>query len=100
VSVATRMYGGKVEQYPPIAVLTFACSNVERVSNAINVIGCRSKTELRAVERFLLRFQVIKLSVQILDTAVDLFRRYRLRHGLLVSNELIVTAALSQDTPP
>jgi len=36
-------------------------------------VGCRNKTELRHTERFLQRFQVLKLNEQISDTAVDLF---------------------------
>ena len=46
------------------------------------IVGCQDKTELRAVERFLSRFHVLKLNEQISEAAVDLLRRYRLSHGL------------------
>lgn len=52
-------------------------------------IGCRSKAELRTFDRFLLRFQVIKLNEQTSDLALDLLRRYRLSHGLLIADALI-----------
>ena len=59
------------------------------------MIGCQSKAELRSLDRFLLRFQLIKLSEQISDTALDLLRRYRLSHGLLIPDALIAATALS-----
>lgn len=59
------------------------------------MIGCHSKAELRSLDRFLLRFQLIKLSEQISDTALDLLRRYRLSHGLLIPDALIAATALS-----
>ena len=36
------------------------------------VVGCRNKTEQRHIERFLHRFQVLKLTEQVSDTAVGL----------------------------
>jgi predicted nucleic acid-binding protein len=62
------------------------------------VVGCRSKAELRALERFLNRFQVVKLNEQISDAAVDLLRRYRLSHGLLIADSLIAATALTLGT--
>ena len=63
------------------------------------IVGCRNKAEFRTLERFLRRFQVIQLSEQISDRAVDLLRRYRLSHGLLIADGLIAATALSLDTP-
>ncbi|MBI3015058.1 MAG: type II toxin-antitoxin system VapC family toxin [Candidatus Tectomicrobia bacterium] len=60
-------------------------------------IGCRSKAELRTLDRFLLRFQVIKLNEQTSDVAIDLLRRYRVSHGLLIADALIAASALSLD---
>jgi predicted nucleic acid-binding protein len=62
-------------------------------------IGCRNKTELQTVEKFLLRFQLLKLTDQVSDTAVDLLRQYRLSHGLLIADALIAATALAFDAP-
>lgn len=59
------------------------------------VIGCRDKAELRNLEKFLARFQVVKLNEQVSDTAVDLLRRYRLSHGLLIGDALIAATAIA-----
>jgi hypothetical protein len=63
------------------------------------IIGCRDKTELQALERFLQRFQIIKLNEAISDRAVDLLRRYRLSHGLLIADALIAATAMALDKP-
>lgn len=63
------------------------------------IIGCRDKAELRTVERFLKRFQIVKLNETISDVAVDLLRRYRLSHGLLIADALIAATAMSVDKP-
>lgn len=61
-------------------------------------VGCRNKTELRAIERFLQRFQVFNLNEQACDTAVKLLRQYRLSHGLAIPDALIVATALTLDS--
>ena len=63
------------------------------------LVGCQNKAELRVLERFLNRFQVIKLNEQISDTAIDLLRRYRLSHGLLIGDSIIAATALSLNRP-
>jgi len=63
------------------------------------IVGCRSKAELRIVDRFLSRFQLLKLNGRVSDTAVDLLRRYRLSHGLLIADALIAATAISLDQP-
>lgn len=63
------------------------------------IVGCRNKSELRALDHFLARFQVLKLNEQISDAAVDLLRRYRLSHGLLIADALIAATALSWGLP-
>jgi hypothetical protein len=57
-------------------------------------IGCRDKAELRTIEDFLSRFQIIRLNEQMSDIAVDLLRRYRLSHGLLIADSLIAATAI------
>ena len=63
------------------------------------IVGCRSKAELRAVDRFLSRFRVVRVSDRISDEAVDLLRRYRLSHGLLIADALIAATALTLEEP-
>lgn len=62
-------------------------------------VGCRDKAELREVEKFLRRFQLIKLTEQVSDEAVGLLRQYRLSHGLLIADALIAATALVFDVP-
>ena len=45
------------------------------------MVGCRNKQESVVLDRFLKRFQVIKLNESISNLAVDLLREYRLSHG-------------------
>ena len=63
------------------------------------MIGCRNKTEVRAVERFVSRFQILKLNERISDIAVDLLRHYRLSHGLLIADALVAATALHLNVP-
>jgi predicted nucleic acid-binding protein len=63
------------------------------------LIGCRNKLEQGSVDRFLGRFVILKLSADISDTAVELLRRYRLSHGLLIGDALIAATALTHDRP-
>jgi predicted nucleic acid-binding protein len=63
------------------------------------LVGCQNKTEQRALDRFLKRFQIVKLTESISDTALDLLHRYRLSHALLIADNLIAATALSLDEP-
>ena len=58
------------------------------------MVGCRNKKESRALERFLARFLILTLSEPICDKAVSLLRKYRLSHGILIPDALIVATAL------
>ena len=61
------------------------------------IVGCRNKTELRDLEMFLRRFQILKITDQISDRAVGLLQQYRLSHGLLIADALIAATALEHD---
>jgi predicted nucleic acid-binding protein len=63
------------------------------------MIGCRNKKELKALDRFLSRFTILKTSEAISERAVGLIRRYRLSHGILISDALIAATALNHDRP-
>ena len=58
------------------------------------VVGCRNKTELRDLEKFLKRYQILKITDQISDLAVDLLKKYFLSHGLLIADGLIAATAI------
>jgi predicted nucleic acid-binding protein len=63
------------------------------------LVGCRNKTEQQSMERFLQRFQVLKLSEQISESAVGLLRQYRLSHGLAIPDALIAATAITSNQP-
>ena len=71
--------------------------SISAVTEMELIIGCRNKDELRSLEAFLNRFQRIELDGDITDTAVDLLKRYRLSHGLLIADALIAATAISRD---
>ena len=50
------------------------------------------------MERFLERFEIIKLSEAISDKAIDLLCNFRLSHGLLIADALIAATAIVIDT--
>ena len=58
------------------------------------IVGCRNKTELRELEKFLSRFQILNITDQISDRAVELLKNYFLSHGLLIADGLIAATAL------
>ncbi|MBU1340280.1 MAG: type II toxin-antitoxin system VapC family toxin [Proteobacteria bacterium] len=62
------------------------------------IIGCRNKKELKSLEHFLQRFEIISLNEQISDTAADLLKTYRLSHGLLIADALIAATAIVTNT--
>jgi hypothetical protein len=63
------------------------------------LVGCRSRAELRHTERFLQRFQVLKVSEPVCDVALGLLRQYRLSHGLRIPDALIAATAMTMNQP-
>ncbi len=59
------------------------------------IVGCRNKSELRILDKFLNRFELIKINDEINDTAVNLLRNYRLSHGLLIADSFIAATSLA-----
>ncbi len=76
-----------------------AALDVSVVTEMELVVGCRNKTELRTLDKFLNRFQVISLNEQMSYAAADLLRRYRLSHGLLIADAFIAATAIVLDKP-
>jgi predicted nucleic acid-binding protein len=62
------------------------------------IVGCRNKSELNALEHFLDRFAIVSINDNISQTAVDLLKRYRLSHGLLIADALIAATAIFEDS--
>jgi predicted nucleic acid-binding protein len=58
------------------------------------VVGCRNKRELQDLEKFLSRYQILRITGQISDRAVNLLTQYFLSHGLLIADGLIAATAL------
>jgi predicted nucleic acid-binding protein len=63
------------------------------------IVGCRDKRELRSIEIFLARFQILQLNQHISRQAVDLLSQYRLSHGLLIADALIAATAMYLQRP-
>jgi len=60
-------------------------------------VGCRNKTELQALNRFLAQFQVLTLSSQSSEIATQLLQEYFLSHGLLIADALIAATAIGNE---
>ncbi len=63
------------------------------------LVGCRNKSEQRAVERFVARFELIPVNVAITEEAIRLLQQYRLSHGLLIADALIAATAIVENIP-
>ena len=58
------------------------------------IIGCRNKKELKDLEKFLRRFQILKITDRISDVTIDLLQQYYLSPSLLIADGLIAATAL------
>lgn len=70
---------------------------VSAVTQMELIVGCRDKSELRNLERFLQRFRVIRIDEQISTRAVELLKTWRLSQGLLIADALIAATAIITD---
>ena len=73
---------------------TISTLAISAVTELELIVGCRNKTELKALEKFLTRYQILKITDEISDHAVDLLKQYFLSHGLLIADGLIAATAL------
>jgi predicted nucleic acid-binding protein len=71
--------------------------NISAITQMELLVGCRNTAEQRALAKFLARFQIVPINVQISDTAVKLLTEYNLSHGLLIADSLIAATALTLD---
>ena len=67
---------------------------ISAVSQMELIVGCRNKKELQDLEKFLIRYQILKITDRISDLAVDLLTQYFPSHGLLIADALIAATAL------
>ncbi len=58
------------------------------------IVGCRNKTELNNLEKFLNRYQILRITDEISDRVIELLEQYFLSHGLLIADGLIGATAL------
>lgn len=63
------------------------------------IVGCRSKSELQKLAKFLEQFQIAQLDETISSKAVALLQQYRLSHGLLIADSLIAATAVAWEMP-
>ncbi|WP_416673610.1 type II toxin-antitoxin system VapC family toxin [Egbenema bharatensis] len=63
------------------------------------IVGCRNKSELQTLNRFLAQFQVLILTNQISDRATQLLQDYFLSYGLLIADALIAATAIENQVP-
>ena len=58
------------------------------------IVGCGNKKELTALDKFVGRFNIESMDESIGGKAVELLRKYRLSHGLLIADALIAATAI------
>jgi len=63
------------------------------------MVGCRNKRELGQLDRFISRFQIIRLNSRMSDIGSDLLHSYRLSHGLLIPDAFIAATAIFLGCP-
>jgi predicted nucleic acid-binding protein len=63
------------------------------------IVGCRNKTELQNLEKFLRYYAIIKVNESISEKAIELLSLYRLSHGLLIPDGLIAATAIVVNAP-
>ena len=63
------------------------------------MVGCENKADFKSLQKFLSNFEIIQLSKSTSEQAVDLFKKYRLSHGVLIPDMLIASTALTLEIP-
>ncbi|MBZ0201159.1 MAG: type II toxin-antitoxin system VapC family toxin [Ignavibacteriaceae bacterium] len=61
------------------------------------IVGCRNKTELKNLDKFLEDFEIINIDYDITQKAIELLKEYRLSHGLLIADSIIAATSLILD---
>ena len=63
------------------------------------IVGCSNKKELQILNDFLKRYDVINVSEEISERAIELLSKYRLSHGLLIPDAIIASTAIISGIP-
>jgi len=63
------------------------------------IVGCRNKSELKYLDKFLEDFEIINLNFEISQKAIELLKEYRLSHGLLIADSFIAATSLILNSP-
>ncbi len=58
------------------------------------IVGCRNKSELQKLNRFLSQFHYLTLNQEISDLGIQLMQEYYLSHGLMIPDALIAATAI------
>jgi len=61
------------------------------------MLGCENKREFENLDEFLKRFELIDVSTSISQKSVDLFKSFRLSHGVMIADMLIAATALEYE---
>ncbi len=77
---------------------------VESLNVAINSIvvlellqGSKDKAELRQIEKYLARFNIVHFNENISKKAIELVKTYSKSHGLLLADAIIAATCLEKD---
>jgi predicted nucleic acid-binding protein len=62
---------------------------ISAVSQMELIVGCRNNKELQDLEKFLNRYQILKITDRISDRAGHLLTQYFLSHGQLIADGFI-----------
>jgi predicted nucleic acid-binding protein len=73
---------------------TISTLAISAVTEMELIVGCRNKAELKALEKFLARYHILKITDEISDRAGELLKQYFLSHSLLIADGLIAATAL------
>jgi predicted nucleic acid-binding protein len=88
---ATAQY---LDQTSQTTTLAISC-----ITHMELIVGCVDKQALRTIERFVTRFQILPLTPEISQKAIELLRQYKLSHNLLIPDALIASTALAFGIP-
>lgn len=72
---------------------------VSSVTQMELIVGCRNKTELKHLDKFLEEFEIINLNYEITQKAIELLKEYKLSHGLLIADSMIAATSMILDAP-